>query len=329
MMKPSELKAKLKAPALVTLTPFDKDGNLDLDGYRQNVRWLCEKTKNFECTITPTGSNGEFPSMTDEEQKMVIKACVEEVNGRHPVVAGAGRAGTKPTIDIAKYAQEVGADGVQIILPYYFVPTEQGMFDHYKMLADAIDIGIVVYNNPAFSKSWIKPRLMKQIIDACDGKICGVKENTPHLMLFGAMARMLEGTGVALHSGFGEQWFAYQFPYGADGFVSPFGNFFPEYPMAFYEATQKYDFAKIKELLKMMRPYYDFVGRCAAQAGDTGIMVKPGGSIYGEGNIRFGILKDAMNLMGLHGGYMRAPLHGCNDKQKAELKEILKELKLI
>ena len=329
MMKPAELKKELKGLAFVTVTPFDKDGNLDLDGYRQNVRWMCEKTKNVKVTITPCGSNGEFSSMSEEEHKSVIKACVEEVKGRHPVLAGAGRAGTKQTIEISKYAQKVGADGLQIILPYYFIPTEEGMINHFKMLAAAVDIGIVIYNNPAFSGSWIKPNLMKKVIAVCDDKICGIKENTPHLMLFNAMARLLEGTDISLHSGFGEQWYAYQFPWGADGFVSPFGNWFPEYPIALFEAAKKYDFAKIKDLLMMMRPYYDFVGRCTAARADTGILSKPGGSIYGEGNIRFGILKDCMNMLGLHGGYMRAPLHGCNDKEKDELREILKGLKVL
>ena len=328
-MKPAELRKELKTVTFVTLTPFDKDGNLDLEGYRENIRWICGKTKNVKLTFTPTGSNGEFASLSEEEQKAVMKACIEEVNGRHPVIPGTGRAGTKQTIEISKYAQAIGADGVQIILPYYFVPTEEGMINHYKLLSEAIDIGIVVYNNPAFSKAWIKPNVMKKIIDVCDGKICGIKENTPHLMLFDAMARAMQEKGIPIQSGFGEQWYAYQFPWGADGFVSPFGNFFPEYPIALSEATKNYDFAKIRELLKMMRPYYDFVGRVTAAHPDTGVMVKPGGSIYGEGNMRFGILKDCMNMMGLRGGYMRSPLHGCNQKEKDELKEILKGLKIL
>jgi 4-hydroxy-tetrahydrodipicolinate synthase len=218
---------------------------------------------------------------------------------------------------------------VQIILPYYFVPTEEGMYQHYKQLADAIDIGIIIYNNPAFSKSWIGPKLMKRIISDTDGKICGIKENTPHLMLFNALVKSLKGTGVSMHSGFGEQWYAYQYPWGADGFVTPFGNFFPEYPIKFYEASLKYDFDAMRSLLDMMDPYYAFVGRCSAARPDTGIMVKPGGSIYGEGNVRFSILKEAMNLMGLPGGHMRLPLMGISAKERDELKEILRVLKLL
>ena len=329
MMKLDELKQHLYGLHFVNVTPFDEDGTLNLDAYRENLKFMLDKIRGFSCTITPCGSNGEFASMSEEEHRSVIKACVDVVNGEHPVIAGAGRASTYETVKMCKYAQDVGADGVQVIHPYYFVPTLDGMYEHYKHIADAIDIGIVVYNNPAFSQSWINPALMKRIIDNTDGKICGIKENTPHLMLFNAMVKALKGTGVPICSGFGEQWYAYQFPYGASGFVTPFGNFFPEYPMALYKAAQEYDFDKIRSLLAMMEPYYAFVGRCSTARGDTGIAAKPGGSIYGEGNVRFGILKEAMNLMGLHGGCMRLPLTGLNDKERDELREILRSLKLL
>ncbi len=329
-----ELKEKLKAGGVsfMVVTPFNENQEIDYDGFRENIRFLLDKIKGFDtCTITPAGSNGEFVHLSEEEQKEVIKVCVEEVAGRATVVAGTGRAGATSTIEISKYAQDVGADGVQVILPYYFVPMEEGMYNHYKELADAIDIGIVVYNNPAFSGSWIKPALMKKMIEdfGGNGKIAGVKENTPHLMLFNAMSKVLKEAGVALHSGFGEQWYAYQFPWGADGMATPFGNFFPEFPMEVYKASENNDFETIGNLLDKMAPYYAFVSKCSAARSDTGILTKPGGSIYGEGNLRFGIIKAAMNLVGLNGGRMRTPLTGITQKETDELKEILKYLKLI
>ena len=328
-MKLNELRESIKGLCFVNVTPFDEDGTLNLGAYRDNLQFMLEKVKGVKCTITPCGSNGEFASMSEEEHKAVIKTCVETVNGAHPVIAGAGRASTYETIKMCQYAQEVGADGVQIIHPYYFVPTVEGMYQHYKKITEAVDIGVVIYNNPAFSQSWITPKLMRRIIDNTDGKICGIKENTPHLMLFDAMVKALKGTGVPICSGFGEKWYAYQFPYGADGMVSPFGNFYPEYPIALYNAAQNYNFDTIRSLLARMEPYYAFVGRCTAARGDTGIASKPGGAIYGEGNVRFGVLKEAMNLMGLHGGYMRLPLTGLNDAERGELKEILQDLGLL
>ena len=329
-MTREELRSRVDGIAFMTVTPFFENGEINYDGYRQNVRFLVDKIKQnpCKCTITPCGSNGEFP--TDDEQKEIIRICVEEVSGAVPVVAGTGRASTKRTIEISKYAQEVGADAVQVILPYYFVPTIDGMLEHYKMLADAVDVGIVIYNNPAFSGSWIKPAQMKKLIEMTGDKIIAVKENTPHLMLFNAMAKALRGTGVKLLSGFGEQWYAYQFPWGADGLATPFGNFFPEYPIAFKHAADHNDIETMRSWLNKMDRYYAFVGKIGATRGDTGMLDKPGGNIYGEGNVRFGVIKEAMNMMGLHGGDMRAPLKlHMTEAERAELREILAELGLL
>lgn len=333
-MEPIELKNKLKdgVVSFMVVTPFKENEEVDYEGLRENIQFFLEKVKGFDtCSITPTGSNGEFIHLSEEEHKKVIKTVIEEVNGRITVVAGTGRAGTHSTIEISKYAQEIGADGVQVILPYYFIPMEEGMYDHYKKLAESINIGMVIYNNPAFSGSWINPKLMLKMINdfGTNGKIAAIKENTPHLMLFNSMVKMLSRTEVAVQSGFGEQWYCYQFPWGASGFASPFGNFFPEFPINLFKASKNYDFDTIKLLLSDMQPYYNFVAKCSANRKDTGVLTKPGGSIYGEGNLRFGIIKAAMNLMGLHGGKMRLPLTGITDKETDELKEILIGLKLI
>ena len=333
-MKPAELRKHLKngGVSYMAVTPFKDNGDVDYDGYRRNIRWMVDQIKGFgQCTITPCGSNGEFPHLSHEEHKKVIQICVEEVNGAVPVICGTGRSSTHETIELSKFAQEIGADGIQVILPYYFVPMEEGMYEHYKQLAEAVDLGIVIYNNPAFSKSWITPPLMKKMLTDFGGQIAGIKENTPHLMLFNGMAKMLRANqfDVSLYSGFGEQWFAYQYPWGADGLATPFGNFFPQYPRDVFLASRQNDNQKIRQLLDRMEPYYQFVGRCSAARRDTGVMVKPGGAIYGEGNIRFGIVKAAMNLMGLHGGIMRLPLTGITEKETAELKEILKDLNLL
>lgn len=332
MMKPELLKEKSQGVAFMTMTPFDKDGNADLEAYKENTKWFIDKLKALEfdaCTITPCGSNGEFALLGEEEHKNIIRIGVEETNGYIPVIPGTGKAGTAETIKMSKYAQDVGADGVQVILPYYFVPTEEGMFNHYKTLSENIDIGFIVYNNPGFSGSWIKPKLMKKIIDNCGGKVVGIKETTPHLMMVKSQISALEGTGVPVLCGYGETWYAHLYNWGAKGFASPFGNWFPEYPVKFHRAAQANDLEEMKALLDMMAPYYAFVGRCSAARPDTGIAPKPGGSIYGEGNVRFGVTKAAMNIMGLRGGYMGSPLINITDKENDELKEILKDLKLI
>ena len=103
-MKLDDLKKAMKGVVIVNTTPFNKDGSLDLGGMRANTRWLLERTAGKDFVFNPTGSTGEFYAMSDDECKAVIKAVVEEVNGRHPVFVGAGRAGTPETIKMCQYA---------------------------------------------------------------------------------------------------------------------------------------------------------------------------------------------------------------------------------
>ena len=126
-MQLSDLKKAMKGVVIVQVTPFNKDGSLDLEGIRANTRWLLERTQGKDFIFTPIGSTGEFATMSDDECKAVIKMVVEEVKGRNPVIPGAGRAGTLETIRMCQYAQSVGADGAQVVLPYYHTPEEEGL----------------------------------------------------------------------------------------------------------------------------------------------------------------------------------------------------------
>ena len=328
MLKLEELKRKCKGVDIVLVSPFKENEEVDYDGFKENIAFLKDKMRGNDVLITPTGSCGEFCFLSEEEHKKLIKLAVEEVDGEFPVIAGAGYAGTKKTIDMCKYAEEVGADGLQLILPYYFVPTEEGMYEHYKTIAEAVSIGIIPYNNPAFSKSWIKPALMKKLSEI--DNIVGVKENNPHIMLFEGMVRELKSTDMAIFCGLGEGYYAYHCLNEIAGIVSSFANFGPELSYEMYEAASKKDFAKVLEVKEKMRPWFAFLGKmAAAHAPDTGALPKPGGVIYGEGNIRFGIIKEAMNLMGLKGGKVRLPLTRITIEEKAELKEALKKMGLM
>ncbi len=181
-MQLDDLKKAMKGVVIVQTTPFNKDGSLDLEGMRANTRWLLERTAGKDFIFTPMGSTGEFYAMSDDECKAVIKMVVEEVKGKNVVMAGAARAGTPETIKMCQYAKSVGADGVQVVLPYYHTPMEEGMYQHYKEIAESVgkDFGIIVYNNPDVSGSWIKPPLMAKLSKIPN--IIADKENTPYIM---------------------------------------------------------------------------------------------------------------------------------------------------
>ncbi len=319
-MELNDLKKAMKGVIVVQTTPFNKDGSLDLEGLRANTHWLLEQTSGKDFILNPLGSTGEFYAMSDDECKAVIKAVVEEVDGKLPVFVGAGRAGTLETIKMCQYAQSVGVDGVQVILPYYFIPTEESMYQHYKLVAESVDIAVMVYNNPGVSGSWIKPPLMARI--AKIPNVIASKENTSDLLSYIQMRKLIDPSDMPILCGLGEQMFSYQAIYGCPGFVSGNANFAPDYSYSVYQAGIAGDSQKVDEIIGSMAPFAQFIGKVHANQGpDTGVT--------GGAPTFISVLKAAMDIMGLRGGEVRLPLVGLNEDEKAELGNILKDLKII
>jgi len=131
-------------PALVT--PFTDDGKaVDFDRLRILVNHCIELGVHG---VAPCGTTGEFVNMTTEERKQVIKAVVEEVNGRVKVVAGTGASGTDQALEMTKYAKDVGADAALVVTPFYLKPADRGIYEHYDTLASKADFPIILYNIP-------------------------------------------------------------------------------------------------------------------------------------------------------------------------------------
>ena len=129
------------------ITPF-RDGSLDEDAFRRFVDWqISEGTHG----LVPVGTTGESPTLSHEEHKRVVELCVETARGRVPVIAGAGSNSTTEAIDFTRHAKKVGADAVLVVTPYYNKPTQEGLYQHFKAINDAVDIPIVIYNIPGRS----------------------------------------------------------------------------------------------------------------------------------------------------------------------------------
>ena len=317
-MKLNELKKALKGVDIVQTTPFNKDGSVDLGGLRANTQWLLEKTKGKDFIITPLGSTGEFYAMSDDECKAVAKTVVDEVKGKNLVFVGAGRAGTQETIKMAKYAESIGADGVQVVLPFYHVPEEDGMYNHYKALAESVKIGIMIYNNPDVSGSWIKPPLMAKLSKIPN--IVAVKENTGSIVAFYEMARAIDP--MAIFCGLDAQMYAYASLFRCSGIVSGIANFAPELIYSEYEAAAARDYVKVAKIADSMAPFFDFIGKIhAAHAPDTGVK--------GSWPMFLGALKAGQDLVGCTGGTTRAPLYGLTNAEKEDLRSYLKTMKVV
>ena len=125
------------------VTPFSQNGEVDYGGLRNNVRF---QIKEGISGLLPLGTTGETPTLSAEEKEKVAKAVIEEAGGKVPVLVGTGSYSTKTTIEQTKKAKELGADAALIVSPYYNKPTQEGLYLHFKSVAESVDIPIIIYN---------------------------------------------------------------------------------------------------------------------------------------------------------------------------------------
>jgi len=171
---------KLEGVLPAVVTPFDKNEEFNEPVFRELIDWLIEKGITG---IVPCGTTGEFSLMTQEERARVIEVCIDQVNGRIPVIAGTGDTATKLVIDATKHALDAGADAAIIVNPYYMKPKGgKGIFDHYLAIAEAVDIPIVVYNIPVATNQYIPWQVVEDLADV--DNIVGMKDSSGDLKYF-------------------------------------------------------------------------------------------------------------------------------------------------
>ena len=137
----------IKGSITALVTPFTKDG-VDEQAFQDFIEWQIASGTHG---LVPCGTTGESPTLSDKEHRRVIELCVEAASGRVPVIAGAGSNETSVSIAYAKKAKDVGADAALVVTPYYNKPNQEGIFQHFKAISEAVDIPIIVYNIPSRS----------------------------------------------------------------------------------------------------------------------------------------------------------------------------------
>lgn len=166
-----------KGSMTALVTPFTADGRLDEDGFRELVEWqIGEGTHG----LVPVGTTGESPTLTHDEHKRIVELCIETAAGRVPVIAGAGSNNTAEAIDLARFAEGAGADGLLVVTPYYNKPTQRGLYAHYAAIAKAVTKPIVIYNIPPRSVIDMLPETMGRLARDFPN-IVGVKDATAKL----------------------------------------------------------------------------------------------------------------------------------------------------
>jgi 4-hydroxy-tetrahydrodipicolinate synthase len=134
-----------KGSMVALVTPFDAQGRFEEEVYRQLVEFQIE---NGTDAIIPCGTTGESATLDYQEHDRVIRVCIEQVKGRIPVIAGTGSNSTAEAIELSQHAKEMGADGVLLVSPYYNKPTQEGLYQHYKKIAETVALRQVLYNVP-------------------------------------------------------------------------------------------------------------------------------------------------------------------------------------
>jgi 4-hydroxy-tetrahydrodipicolinate synthase len=230
------------------VTPF-RAGHVDEAAYRALVDWQISQGTH---ALVPMGTTGESPTLSHDEHKKVVDWCIQETNGRVPVIAGAGSNNTVEAIDFARHAEKSGASAVLVVTPYYNKPTQEGLYQHYKAINDAIGIPIILYNIPGRSVVDLSVETMKRLFDLKN--IIGLKDATGNLMRASVQRQIL---GPQFNQLSGDDATALGFmAQGGYGCISVTSNVAPRLCADFQEACLKGHYAKALELHDRLIPLH-------------------------------------------------------------------------
>ena len=230
------------------VTPF-KDGAVDEKAFRALVAWQISEGTNG---LVPVGTTGESPTLSHDEHKHVVEWCIGEAGGRVPVVAGAGSNSTREAVELAKHAEEAGADAVLVVTPYYNKPTQEGLYQHFKAINDAIGIPIIIYNIPARSVIDMSVDTMKRLFELKN--IAGVKDATASMT---RVSQQRETLGPDFNQLSGEDVTALGFmAHGGHGCISVTSNVAPRLCAEFQSACLRGDFGTALKLQDQLLPLH-------------------------------------------------------------------------
>lgn len=172
---PREFVGKMFRGSFTALvTPFQRDGGFDEKAFKAFVDWQIAEGSNG---LVPVGTTGESPTLSHDEHRLVVKACIDVAKGKVPVIAGAGSNNTVEAVELARFAQEAGADAVLVVTPYYNKPTQRGLYEHFAAVARATTLPIIIYNIPPRSVIDMTPETMGRLAHDFSN-IVGVKDAT-------------------------------------------------------------------------------------------------------------------------------------------------------
>ena len=252
-------KTKFQGSLTALVTPF-KNGSLDEAAFRGLVSWQIEQGSHG---LVPVGTTGESPTLSHAEHHRVVEMCIDEAKGRVPVIAGAGSNSTREAIDLAVHAEKAGADAVLVVTPYYNKPTQEGMYQHFKAVNDAIGIPIIIYNIPPRSVVDMSVETMTRLFELKN--IAGVKDATANLARV-SQQRHAMGPDFIQLSGEDMTALAYMAA-GGHGCISVVANVAPKLCADLMSAVMQGDYAAGLKIQDRLTPLHDAVFKEPGLAG--------------------------------------------------------------
>lgn len=279
------------------ITPFNEDGSINFDEFGKIID---DQIANSTDAIIVCGTTGESSTMDTNEHISAIKYCVEKVAKRVPVIAGTGSNCTREAVNISKRAEEAGADGLLCVTPYYNKCTQEGLYQYYKTISDAVSIPIIMYNIPGRTGTTIQPETAVRIAKEVEN-VVAIKEASGNISAVAKLAALADGC-LDIYSGNDDQVLPI-LSLGGKGVISVWSHIAPK---------------KVHDMV------YAFLN------GDTATAIKLQleainviGALFCEVNPI--PVKAAMNMLGYNAGTVRAPLTEISDKNKEVLRKALED----
>ena len=290
---------EIKGINTALITPFDSEGNIDENGLRVLLKYQVDNGINGVALVA---GSGEYVNLSEKECARVVEISVEEIAGRINVIAGVLETNTRDAANWSKEAARLGADGLLVLTPFYNKPSKEGIFNHFRSIAEASGLPIIVYNNPGRTGIQLMPEDYLKLAEISEIK--GVKECNRDMATFSDTISLLKSKWSILC---GDDDILYpMLGLGAHGGILTTSNVIPSYWVAMYNAIVNNDYEKAKAL-----HYETLVFFKAIMAPNHPSLVKR-----------------AASLIGLPAGRTRAPLADPTEEQEKKLKEVIESMKL-
>ena len=284
------------------VTPMKPDGAVNYEAFAKNIEF---QIANHTDAIIVCGTTGEASTLSHEEHLECIKFCVEQVAGRIPVIAGTGSNCTETAVYLSKEAEQLGADGLLVVTPYYNKATQKGLKEHYSIIAKAVKIPIILYNIPG--RTGGVNILPETIVSLCEENpnIVGVKDATDNFIQYAKLMALAKGK-VDVYSGNDNQIVPF-LSLGAKGVISVLANIAPQQT---HDICAKYFAGETAESARLQLEAIELIAALFSEVNPIPV-------------------KTALNLMDYKVGTPRLPLVPMSCIQKETLKQEMKKLKLI